>query len=252
MAIPAFLHTQEGYSLAYHFIPPKKKEIPTIVFLGGLMSDMEGTKALYLDAWCREQGYGFIRFDYVGHGQSSGVFTDGTIGIWKQNALAVIDELTTGELLLVGSSLGGWIMVLAAQMRKERIKGLVGIAAAPDFTENLMWDKFDDQMKKALLERGQVDLPSDYSEKPYSITRALVEDGRTHRVLQKPIALSCPVRLLHGMKDDDVPYRFSAELAECLQGEDVRVMLLKHGDHRMSDHTSLSLLSAAVEEVIRG
>lgn len=221
-----------------------------VVFLGGLRSDMGGTKALALEAFCQEQRISFLRFDYMGHGMSDGEFTDGTIGVWKQNVLDVLDQLTEGPQVLVGSSLGGWLMVLAARERRERVAALVGVAVAPDFTEELMWEVFDADARAIIEREGAYEMPSEYSDCPYTITRDLIEDGRRHLVLREEIPIMCPVRLLHGMKDDDVPYAFSYRLAEQLASLDVEVLLEKGGDHRMSSEYSIGLLAGIVKEVI--
>ena len=174
-----------------------------IVFLGGFMSDMAGTKALHLDAWCKKQKRPFLRFDYSGHGASSGSFTDGCIGDWAEDAQAAITNLTEGPQVLVGSSMGGWISLLIAKRVPERVAGLVTIAAAPDFTEDGFWRNFNEDTRKQLNDDGVVKIPSEYGE-PYPITKRLIEDGRLHLVLRKPLKLSTPARLLQGDQDDDV------------------------------------------------
>lgn len=246
------LHTTDGHILAYHktIHPHTAPPPPTIVFLGGLMSDMYGTKALALDEYCNKQHYNFIRFDYVGHGESSGSFTDGTISLWKNNVLAVIDELTEGPLLLIGSSLGGWLMLLAAKERPDRVKGLLGIAAAPDFTEELMWNVFSDDVKRELEEHSIYHMPSDYSDCPYPITYDLIKDGRNNLVLNAPISLDCPIRLLHGMKDDDVPHSISLRIAEQSRSDNIRVILDKDGDHKMSSPRMITLLYQALDSLV--
>lgn len=246
------LSLPDGHFLAYHkttFAQDSTTDI-TIVFLGGLMSDMNGTKAMALETYCKKQRYNFVRFDYIGHGESSGAFTDGTISLWKANALAIIDKLTTGPLLLIGSSLGGWLMHLAALERPERVKALLGIASAPDFTETLMWDSFSDVIKEQIQSSGIYQMPSDYNDTPYPITRDLIEDGRKHLLLQGPIPIPCPIRLIHGMHDDDVPHHFSTALAERYHSHNVRVILDKAGDHRMSSDEILLLIYNSLEELI--
>lgn len=233
-------------TIAYHTLEGKT---PTIVFLGGLMSDMTGTKALALDAHCRVNKRSFVRFDYTGHGQSDGAFEDGTIGDWHRDTLSVIDDLTTGPLILVGSSMGGWQMLLAALARPDRVAGLVGVAAAPDFTENLMWDTFDQKTRDLLMADGIVHVPSDYDDSSYPITRALIEDGRNQLVLRGPMAFDGPVRLLHGMVDADVPWQVSLQITECLRSTNVITTFIKDGDHRLSSAAQLTRLTAAVEEV---
>ncbi len=224
---------------------------PGVVFLGGFMSDMTGTKALALDARCREQGRAFVRFDYRGHGASSGAFSDGTIGRWTDDALAALDRLTEGPQVLVGSSMGGWIMLLVALARPERVAGLVGVAAAPDFTEDLMWARWDAVKRARLMGDERIEEPSAYGEAPYVITRALIEDGRRRLVLGAPIPIRCPVRLLHGMADPDVPWRTALRLAERLQSTDVVVTLVKDGDHRLSRDEDLRRLIQAVESIAK-
>ena len=245
---PQALARADGHSLAYHGTPGRS---PGVLFLGGFMSDMTGTKAMALEAFCRARGQGFVRFDYFGHGASSGAFTDGTIGRWAADAVAVLDELTEGPQLLVGSSLGGWIMVLAALARPERVAGLVGVAVAPDFTEDLLWARIDAAKRDALMRDGVYYEPSDYDDgQPYPITRRLIEEGRDNLVLRGPVALACPVRLIHGMQDQDVPWQTSVRLAERLESEDVTVTLVKEGDHRMSDPQALARLTGAVARLL--
>ena len=211
---------------------------------------MTGTKASFLDEFCAARGLGLTRFDYSGHGASGGRFEDGTIGRWAEEAIAIIDRATDGPLILVGSSMGGWIMLLAALARPDRVAGLVGIAPAPDFTEALIWNRLADDERDRLLRDGRLVTPSQYSELPTIITRALIEEGRRHLLLSAPIGLRCPVRLLHGMADPDVPYRLSLELAERIGSEDVRVTLIKNGDHRLSRADDLALLGATIEELL--
>ncbi len=196
---PANLTRPDGATIAYHRLAGR---LPGIVFLGGFRSDMTGTKALYLEEYCRERGRAYVRFDYFGHGASSGDFALGTIGRWRDDAVAVVDSLTDGKQILVGSSMSGWIMLLVALARPERIAALVGIAGAPDFTEELLWPRLTPAQRREIGERGQVMLSSDYDSAGYLYTRALIEDGRKHLLLGKPIPLDMPVRLLHGMRDE--------------------------------------------------
>jgi pimeloyl-ACP methyl ester carboxylesterase len=221
---------------------------PGIVFLPGFGSDMTGAKGTALAAWADARGQALLRVDYSGHGQSSGAFRDGTIGRWTADALAAIDRLTAGPLILVGSSMGGWIMLLTALARPGRIAGLVGIAAAPDFTEDLMWEAMPPETRERLLADGMIHQPSQYQDAPLEITRALVEDGRRHLLLRGPIAMRCPVRLLHGMADPDVPWQTSVRLAERLTGDDVTITLIKDGDHRLSREVDLARMFAAIAE----
>jgi pimeloyl-ACP methyl ester carboxylesterase len=214
---------------------------PTVMFLSGFRSDMTGDKATALAAFCAARGSAMLRFDYSGHGSSGGRFEDGTIGRWTEDALAMIDRQTEGPLILVGSSMGGWIALLAALARPERVAALIGIAAAPDFTEALMWEAMTFDERATLMRDGVLHAPSQYGE-PYPITRALIEDGRTHLLLNDPIAIECPVRLLHGQQDPDVPWEMALRIAEQLNSVDVQVTLVKDGDHRLSRPQDLALL----------
>ncbi len=252
---PQFLDRPDGLKIAYHHVPGKPSDVqapntPGVMFLGGFMSDMTGTKATHLEAHCVRQGVAYTRFDYSGHGQSSGKFADGTIGQWASDAIAILDEITTGPQILVGSSMGGWIMLLTALARKERVAGLVGIAAAPDFTEDLMWAQFSEDQKKAILEDGALIEPTEYGDDPYTITRDLIEDGRNQLLLRKPIDLCCPVRLVQGMQDPDVPWQTAIRLTEALVSDDVRVDLIKTGDHRLSEPDQLDVITGHLDDVI--
>src|SRR5258708_4128576 len=244
---PEILDAADGVSIAYHRFRGKS---PGVVFMGGFMSDMTGTKSRALEAFCRRHGQAFLRFDYRGHGASSGRFEDGTIGGWSEDALVAFDRLTDGPQIVVGSSMGGWIALLTALKRRERVTGLVGIAAAPDFTEDLMWAAFPPEKRDRLARDGVFPEPSDYSDKPYSVTMRLIEDGRRHLVLRGTIPLTCPVRLLHGMQDPDVPWHRSLRLSDKLAGSDVRVVLIKDGDHRLSREQDLALLCGTVGELL--
>ena len=222
---------------------------PCVVFLPGFRSDMTGDKATALAALCAQEGRAMVLFDYAGHGQSGGSFVNGTISAWRSDVLSVIDRLTQGPLLLVGSSMGGWLGVLAAMARPERVAGFIGIAAAPDFTEAMMWEAMTFEERSILMERGVLEQPSDYGE-PYAITRALIEDGRTQLVLGGPIPITAPVRLLHGQADRDVPWEFSLRLAAQISSQDVQVVLVKDGEHRMSRPRDLDLLRATVRRLL--
>lgn len=236
-----------GARIAYHRTPGR---LPGVVFLGGFMSDMTGTKAMALEARCRAAGRAYLRFDYSGHGQSSGAFIEGTIGGWARDAVTVVDELTEGPQILVGSSMGGWIMILAARERPERIAGLVGVAAAPDFTEDLVSLWMTKEQQAALAREGVVYLPDDDGNPVYPFTRELIEDGKRNLVLRGEIPLACPVALIHGMDDREVPYDMSLRLAEALASKDVTVTLVKDGGHRMSEPDQLAFLFAALDHVI--
>ena len=224
---------------------------PGVMFLGGFMSDMTGTKATALEAHCRQAGRAFVRFDYSGHGESGGAFRDGTIGAWRDDALAVLDEVAGGPQILVGSSMGGWIMLLVALARPERVAGLVGVAAAPDFTEDLIWSTLDDEGRQRLTETGEIVMPCDYDEEPYPITMGLIEEGRSHLLLRAPIPLDCPMHLLQGMVDEDVPWRTALRVAELVESGGVVVELVKDGDHRLSRDQDLERVCVAVDTVAR-
>lgn len=211
---------------------------------------MTGTKAMYLDRYCADRGLAYVRFDPSGHGQSSGRFVDGTIGAWAEETVAILDRVVEGRVILVGSSMGGWLMLLAALARPDRIAGLVGIAAAPDFTERLIWDRLPRDDRERLMKDGRLVKDSAYSDEPTIITRALVEEGRRHVLLTAPIGIRCPVRLLHGMADPDVPHELSIELAGRLASDDVRVTLIKEGDHRLSRGDDLALLAETLDGLI--
>lgn len=240
-------------SLAYHYHEGDDQDgaapLPTVVFLPGYRSDMQGSKALRLEAHCRDQGQSFLRLDYSGHGQSDGEFTDGTIGQWAGDAMAVIDAVTSGPLILVGSSMGGWIMLLIARARQARVVGLVGIAAAPDFTEDLMMARATPEMKAALARDGVYHQPSEYSDVPTPITARLIDEARAHQQLKSPLPLTCPVRLLQGMQDPDVPWQTALRLTEVLQADDVEVTLIKRGDHRLSEDQYLRRLCQTVSQL---
>lgn len=246
-AAPQSLDAGSGVSIAYHRLPGKS---PGVVFLGGFMSDMTGTKAITLETFCRSRGQAFLRFDYRGHGASSGRFEDGTIGQWADDARTAIESLTEGPQILVGSSMGGWIALLVALKLAPRVAGLVGIAAAPDFTEDLLWAVLPADKRETLQRDGVLYQPSQYGERPYGITHELIRDGRKHLLLRDPLKLRCPVRLLHGMLDPDVPWQRSLRLADKLEGGDVRVTLIKDGDHRLSRDQDLALLQRTVEELL--
>jgi len=227
-----------GKSLAWRRLSGRE---PTVVFLPGFGSDMTGEKATSLAAFCDTIGQAMLRFDYSGHGESDGRFEEGTIGQWTEDALAIIDALSTGPLVLVGSSMGGWIALLAALARPERVAGIVGIAAAPDFTEILMWQSMTFEERDRLMADGVLFAPNRYGP-PTPITRALIEEGRTHLLLDRPIPLTCPVRLLHGQNDQDVPWELALRLSDRLESTDVQVILVKDGEHRLSRPADLALL----------
>jgi pimeloyl-ACP methyl ester carboxylesterase len=223
---------------------------PGLMFLGGFMSDMEGTKAQWLEGFAAARGLPSLRFDYSGHGRSEGAFTDGTIGAWLDDALDVFDQLTEGPQVLAGSSMGGWIALLLALRRPERVRGIVGIAAAPDFTEDLIHRELDDAQRATLMRDGILHLASEYSETPYPITRQLIEEGRNHLLLDAPIAVSCPLHLVHGRMDSDVPWQTATRIAEKIAHPDVAITFIDDGDHRLSRQQDLARIGAALDDVI--
>jgi pimeloyl-ACP methyl ester carboxylesterase len=247
MSSPATLTRQDGATIAYHRLTGST---PGVVFLGGFRSEMTGTKARYLEDYCRRRGQAYLRFDYFGHGASSGDAALGTIGRWAEDAIAVLDSLTEGPQVLVGSSMGGWMMLLAALARPSRVFALVGIAAAPDFTEDLLWPRLDPTQRRELRERGTVTLPSEYDPAGYTYRLNLFEDGKRHLVMRRAIAVECPVRLLHGMSDASVPWQTCLSLAEHLASSDVVVTLVKDGDHRLSRESDLERLGRTLDELL--
>jgi len=220
---------------------------PTVVWLGGFRSDMAGTKAQALADWALAAGRAYLRFDYFGHGESDGDFREGAITRWREDALAVLDELVVGDVVLVGSSMGGWIACLAAAVRADRVKAMVLIAPAPDFTEKLMAPGIPPEGRQALHDDGVWLRPSEYGD-PYPITRALLEDGARWSILPGPVPIEAPVRILQGGEDPDVPWRHALELAQAINGEDVVFTLVKDGDHRLSRPQDIERLIAAVSE----
>lgn len=221
-----------GATIAYERLEGKN---PGVVFLHGLRSDMTGGKAQAVRDFCQRRGQAFVRFDAQGHGQSSGRFEEGCIGLWASDAVAVLDVLTKGPQVIVGSSMGGWLMLLAALQRRDRVAGLMGLAAAPDFTEELVYAEMTDEQKREMLARGQVAISDCEGEPSLPITRHLIEDGRQHLLMQAPINLTCPVRLIHGQQDKSVPWQTSVRLADYLMGGDVEVTLVKSAGHRLSE-----------------
>ena len=240
------LSRADGATIAYH---KSDGEGPGVVFLGGFRSDMEGTKAQALEAHCLAAGRAFVRFDYFGHGQSSGDFRDGTIGRWTEDALSILDEITSGPQILIGSSMGGWIMLLAALAHPDRIAALIGIAAAPDFTETLMWNNYPEDVRKILQRDGVYLQPTPYEEGPYAITMELIQDGREHLLLDRAIEINCPVHLIQGMVDDAVPWQHALAISDNLTSDQVTLTLIKDGDHRLSRDGDLRRLIRTLEAV---
>jgi pimeloyl-ACP methyl ester carboxylesterase len=238
----------DGTAIAFRRQPGTQ---PGIVWLGGYKSDMLGTKAGTLAAWAARDGRAFLRHDYSGHGESGGDFADGTISTWLAQSLAVFRRFTGGRQILVGSSMGAWIALrMAQELRKTgegRVAGLVLLAPAPDFTAELVEPQLTDRQRRALAEKGYFEEPSDYSDQPYVYTRALIEDGRKNLVMTGPIDTHCPVHILQGLADPDVPPAHAMKLASLLPADDVTLSLIPQGDHRLSRPQDLDMLVAAVE-----
>lgn len=239
------IDTPQGRRLAFHRSPGNG---PWVVFLGGFKSDMQGTKALWLEGWARARGQAFVRFDYSGHGESSGDFQAGCISDWADDAQAAIEALTDGPVVLAGSSMGGWISLLLTRRIPKRIAGLVGIAAAPDFTKNGFDAGFTDAQRAEMTDTGRIALPSEYGE-PYIITQRLIEDGARNLVLESPLLLPMPVRLLQGTADVDVPVDWALRLLNHAQGADIRLTLVKDADHRFSTPECLNLIGKTLAEL---
>lgn len=237
--------------IAYKRFDKKTKSLPEVLFLGGFKSDMMGTKATFLESLCEKRGQVYMRFDYSGHGFSSGNFTEGTIGQWLSDTLAVIDEVTKGPLILVGSSMGGWLMTLATLARPERVHALIGIAAAPDFTEELIWAALTEGQRKDFVRQGIIQTPSQYEDQGFPITLQLIEEGREHLVLPKAINIHCPAHFIHGAADQDVPWMLSRRLARRIKSPNVTLTLIKNGDHRLNTPLALGRLESLLNEVSR-
>jgi pimeloyl-ACP methyl ester carboxylesterase len=253
--MPQFLDLGAGSDARRIAVLGREGKGPPAVWLGGFRSDMRSTKAEALDAWAADNGRAFVRFDYSGHGESTGRFEESTVSRWLEDTLAVLDAFITEAPILVGSSMGGWIALLAARSLMARgaanaPAGLVLVAPAVDFTERLMWDEFPEDVRRAIETKGVFLRPSLYSDEPYPITRALIEDGRRHLMLGATIRTGCPVHILQGMQDPDVPWRHALALVEHLPGDSVSITLVKDGDHRLSRPEDLDRLIAAVEGVV--
>lgn len=245
---PSYLQKENGAKIAYHRLEATRPDLPGLIFLGGLVSDMTGTKATALEAHAKSRGQGFLRFDYQGHGASSGRFEEGTISLWASDALAAFDSLSEGPQILIGSSMGGWIALLLALARPDRVAALVGIAAAPDFTK-AMWASFSSEVRDQITKEGRYAMPSDYGDEPYIITRELIEDGGENCLLDSSISITCPVRLLQGTADSDVPWPTAPRILEKLESEDAEAILIKDGDHRLSSERDLARLSCILDQL---
>jgi pimeloyl-ACP methyl ester carboxylesterase len=239
---PEFVTRPDGIRLAYRH---QSGSTPTIVFLPGYMSDMQGGKAHALAAWAERNGRAMLRLDYSGCGESAGAFEDGTLDIWRDDVLQVIRQVVTGPVIMIGSSMGGWLMLLVARALGDRVTALVGIAAAPDFTE---WD-MSDADKAEIIAKGRIERASDYGYDAMVVTRAFWQSGQNNRQLNSEIPIDCPVRLIHGQNDTDVPWDISMRLAQALRSSDVQTILIKNGDHRLSREQDIELLIDVVEKL---
>ncbi|MAK62996.1 MAG: alpha/beta hydrolase [Ponticaulis sp.] len=244
----ALLTRPDGETLAYTKLAPAAN-MPTLVWLSGFKSDMSGSKALAVKDQCEGAGWGYLAFDYFGHGESSGDFAKGTITRWREDCLTAVDELSEGPLILVGSSMGGWMSLLTALARKERVVGMVLLAPAPDFTSKLMWEELSDDAKDEIMTTGRWMRPNAYGE-PYPITRELIEDGKTWNVLDGPIDLKVPVTILQGKEDPDVPWGHALKLQDALVTSDCDLHLIKDGEHRLSRESDIARLLLEVRLMV--
>ena len=251
---PAFIEVGEGNTARRIAVRARTGASPGLIWLGGFNSDMKGTKALALDAWAAEHGRACVRFDYSGHGESGGAFVEGTVGRWLEESVAVFEQFCRGPQVVIGSSMGGWMaLLLAREIARRGVSGaslasLVLIAPAPDFTEALMWNGFSPEIRREIETRGVWLRPSQYGE-PYPITRALIEEGRNHLLLGSAIDVGCPVRILQGAQDPDVPWRHAFALAHRLPADDVVLTMIQDGDHRLSRPQDIARIIAAVAEI---
>src|SRR4051812_9105660 len=253
---PTFIEVGEGSGGRRIAVRARAGSGPGLFWLGGFNSNMRGTKALALDAWAAEHGRACIRLDYSGHGESGGAFIDGTIGRWLEEAIAVFEQFCRGRQVVIGSSMGGWLALLLAraiagrEAKQATLAGLVLIAPAPDFTEQLMWNAFSDDVREEIRTKGVWMRPSEYGDgAPYPITRALIEEGRNHLLLGSAIEVGCPVRILQGAQDPDVPWQHAFALAHRLPAEDVVLTMIQDGDHRLSRPQDIARILAAVAEI---
>ena len=243
-----FLHSiDQSDKIAYKRV---KGQAPGVVFLCGHGSDMNGSKALFLESWAKRRGQAYLRFDYSGHGCSDGIFLEKNISNWTLDALAIIDEITEGPQVLIGFSLGGWIMLNVALKRPNRIVGLIGIAAAPDFTEDLIWEPLDFKSKTKFKAEGKIEFENHYTDDPAIYPYHLIEDGRKHLLLRGTLPIIQPVRLLHGLNDTEVPWQTAIRLADCLKSEDVLLHFDKTATHRFSEPQQLQSLETTLDELL--
>ena len=253
----SYLHRENQPDLAYVHIPEAESDTksPLVMFCGGYRSDMEGTKALYLQEQCEKRGQAYLRFDYSGHGQSEGAFEDGTIGAWAADAMAVLDNVTKGPVVVVGSSMGGWMALLLGRARGGVVQGVVGVAAAPDFSEDL-FARLTSEQQDEMMTSGFVNVENDYSDEPYHYSRAFYEEAKTHLLLNEPQTVDFPIRLIQGMKDADVPWEMAAKIQKTYSGADVDIVFVDDGDHRLSRPEDLELIDREVmalsEAIVNG
>lgn len=251
--MPQYLKRYERPALAYAYYEGRPDNGPCILFMPGFRSDMEGTKALYLDSRCRERQQSFIRFDYRGHGRSEGSFEDGTIGLWLQDSLDIIDNVCKDkDIVVAGSSMGGWLALLVSIERPDRISGVLGIAAAPDFTREIFNDHMNASQRQEMKEKGHIDLPNAYSDEPYRITLALIEDGEKYCLLDKSIPVKVPVTLVQGMRDEDVPWTKTFRIDKCLKEVETKIILIDDADHRLSGTEDLEIIDRELRFLTHG
>lgn len=245
-----YLNNSRSEKLAYiHYSATEQGEhLPTVMFLGGFKSDMEGTKAIYLQEQCQNRGQEFVRFDYTGHGISEGEFTDGTIGKWAQDATDILDNVVSRDVILVGSSMGGWISLLLLLSRSERIKGVIGIAAAPDFTTDIE-NQMTEEQRQMVKDIDRLEVPNDYSDEPYIFTRALLEDGKKQSLLNRTHNINAPLTLIQGKQDADVAWEKAIKIQECFKGANTQVIFVDDGDHRLSRPEDLELIDEQVRSM---
>ncbi len=244
---PQYLRRKNKPSLAYIYSAGSDEKAPLTVFCGGYRSDMTGTKATFFERSCRARESAYLRFDYSGHGESNGRFEDGLIGYWIEDAADIIDFVAQKrKIILIGSSMGGWISLILARRWPDRIKALIGIAAAPDFTQDIYDHQLTPAQRTQLETRGFLRIPNDYSDEPYHFTRAFFQDGATHNVLDRPLPLNCPVRLFQGGLDTDVPPETAQRIKDCIRGPDTQVVVIEDGDHRLSRPQDLALMDREI------
>ena len=245
--MPNFIQSKDGLSIAYNFLRGKT---PTVMFMPGFFSNMQGTKALWLEKRCKERGQAYVRFDYRGHGRSDGKFEDGTITDWLNDTLLILDQIVPKPVVAVGSSMGGWIAVLAALNRPDAVAGLVGVASSPDFTQSIYEERMNVAQREEIVEKGFIKQPSDYQDNPVIITRKLIEDGNNHLLLNRDkLKIDIPVILIHGKKDADVSWKKSFALQQRIGKEYCKLILVPDGKHRLSRPQDLDLIDQSVMKI---